>query len=136
LNSELRPQPAEVGQPVQVVAENCSDRPRALTVRFESPNDDLTFEPAEPQRLHLLPGQVAAIEFRARPRKRAILGGEIVYFFTSRVQTPTEAQILSGEVVGRGLVPIWLALVGLLLLMLFLACACLSVLVASYAGSL
>jgi hypothetical protein len=131
--SELSPQPAEVGQPAQVVVENSSDRPRALTVRFESPNDDLTFEPAELQRLHLLSGQVAAVEFRARPRKRAILGGEIVYFFTSRVQTPREAKILSGEVVARGLIPYWLVLAGLVLIP---TCACLSLLAVWFARSL
>ena len=130
-SSELRPQSGEAGKIAQVVVENCSKEPRTVTVRFDSPNGDLTFEPAEPQRLHLLPGEVAAAEFRALPRNPAIFGGEVVYFFTSRVQTPREAQTLSGEVVGKDLIPTWLALVGLVLL---LACTCLSLLAAMYAG--
>ncbi len=130
-SSELRPQPAWAGEVAQVVVQNCSSEPRAYTVRFDSPEGDLTFEPAEPQKLYLLPGEVAAAEFRAMPRNRSILGGEVVYFFTSRVQTPREAQTLSGRVVSKGLVPAWLALAGLILL---LACACLSILAASYAG--
>jgi outer membrane biosynthesis protein TonB len=72
-------------------------------------------------------------EFRAQPRSRPLLGRERVWPFTARVQAADGARRnLTGEVVGRALIP---SSVLTVLLVAILAIAAIAVLVAVLGGS-
>jgi hypothetical protein len=124
-SSELRPQRIEAGEPGRVAVENRGNTQQAFTLTWQSPNDELTFDPGQTQKLRVPPGEVAMAEFRASPRKRSFFGGEMTRPFTARVQSADrETQNLSGEVVSRALVPSWVLPA---VLAVILAIACISV---------
>ena len=124
-SSELRPQRVEAGEPARVTVENRGNIQQAFTLTWQSPNDELTFDPVPTQELRVPPGEVAMAEFRASPRKRPFFGGEVTHPFTARVQSADrETQNLSGEVVSRALLPSWVLPAALVLI---LAIACISV---------
>jgi hypothetical protein len=106
--SELRPERIEAGEPARVTVENQGNIQQAFTLTWQSPDDGLSFEPAPTQELRVPPGEVALAEFRAKPRSRPLFGGERIWPFTARVQAADgERQNLTGEVVGRALIPSW-----------------------------
>ncbi len=105
---ELRPQRVEAGVPAHVAVENQGNVEQVFSLSLRSPDDGLDFEPAPTQELRIPPGEVAMAEFSAKPRNRPLFGGEHVWPFTSRVQTAEgEVQNLTGEVVGKALIPSW-----------------------------
>lgn len=106
--SELRPERIETGEPARLTVENQGNIQQAFTLTWQSPDDGLSFEPAPTQELRVPPGEVAMAEFRAKPRSRPLFGGERIWPFTARVQAADgERQNLTGEVVGRALIPPW-----------------------------
>ena len=122
-SSELRPQRVADGEPVRVTVENRGNIEQAYTLTCQSPNDALAFEPSPIQDLRLPPGEVGLAEFRAWPRNRPFLGGEVTFPFTARVQSADMAvQNHSGEVVSRALIPSWV-IPAVLVLILVTACA-------------
>jgi hypothetical protein len=129
-HAELRPQRVEAGQPARVLVENQGNVPQDFTVGWQSPGDDVVFEPGEAQQVRVPPGEVGLVEFRPAPRSRPFLGGEVSLPFTTRVQTPDrQSQNLSGEVVARGLLPTWvLPAVGIAIVALIAAIALIAVL--------
>jgi len=103
---ELRPQRIEAGEPARVVLENQGNIQQAFSLTWQSPDEALGFEPAPTQDLRIPPGEVAMAEFQAKPRSRPLFGGERVWPFTTRVQAAEgEARNLTGEVVGKALIP-------------------------------
>ena len=107
-NSELRPQRIEAEEPARIMVENQGNIQQTFTLAWQSPDDELTFEPAPSQELRVPAGEVAMAEFQARPRQRPFFGGEKTYPFTTRVQSADKAiQNLRGEVVARSLIPTW-----------------------------
>jgi hypothetical protein len=120
--SELRPQRIEAGEPARVMVENQGNVQQAFTLTWQSPDEGLAFEPAPTQELRVAPGELAMAEFRAKPRSRPLLGGDKVWPFTARVQSAQgERRNLSGEVVGKALIPSWV-LPAVLVAILALAC--------------
>lgn len=106
--AELRPQRIEAGAPARVMVENQGNVQQAFALTWQSPDDGVTFEPAPAQELRIAPGDVAMAEFSARPRSWPLFGGERTWPFTARVQAAEgEARNLSGEVVGKALIPSW-----------------------------
>jgi hypothetical protein len=124
-NTELHPQRIEAGAPARVSVENQGNLDQGFTLTWQSPDDGLDFEPVASQKLHIPPGEVAMAEFSAKPRNRPLFGKGSISPFTTHVQaTGGGTQNVSGEVVGKPLIPSWLlvaVLVGLV------ACVCLSV---------
>jgi len=120
--SELRPQQVAPGEPAQVMVENRGNIQQAFTLTWQSPDDALIFEPAPAQELRVPPGELVMAEFRAKPRKRPLFGAAVTLPFTTRVQSADrETQNLSGEVVGKALVPSWV-LPAVLVAIMALAC--------------
>ena len=119
-SAELRPQRVEAGQPARVLVENQGNVEQTFTVGWQSPGDQVVFEPGQARQVGVPPGEVSLIEFRPAPRSRPFLGGEVSLPFLAYVQTPDrETKNLAGEVVTRGLLPGWvLPAVGLALLAL------------------
>ncbi len=124
-SSELRPQRIEAGEPARVAVENQGNLDQAFTLTWQSPDGSLDFEPVATQKLHIPPGEVAMAQFSAKPRSRPLFGKGSISPFTTHVQAAGGGtQNVSGEVVGKPLIPSWLVvavLVGLV------ACVCLSV---------
>jgi hypothetical protein len=105
-NSELRPPRIEAGEPARVVVENQGNIQQTFTITWQSPDDGLEFEPAPSQELRIEPGDVHMAEFHAKPRSRPLFGRERVWPFTTRVQAAEgERRNLTGEVVGKALIP-------------------------------
>jgi len=103
---ELRPQRIEAGEPGRVMVENQGNIQQAFTLTWQSPDDSLEFEPGQSQELVIPSGELAMAEFRAKPRSRPLFGRERVWPFTTRAQAASgETRNLSGEVVGKALIP-------------------------------
>jgi hypothetical protein len=132
-NTKLRPPRIEAGEPARVVVENRGNIQQAFTLTWQSPDDGLEFEPAPTQELRIAPGEVHMAEFRAKPRSRPLLGRERVWPFTARVQAADgERRNLTGEVVGRALIPSSVLTVALVAILVIAAIA---VLLAVLGGS-
>ncbi len=136
-HAELRPQRVEAGQPARVLVENQGNVPQDFTVGWQSPGDDVVFEPGEVQQVRVPPGEVGLVEFRPAARSRPLLGGEVSLPFTTQVQTPDrQSQNLTGEVVARGLLPTWvLPAVGIAILALIAAIVLIAVLGSGGSGA-
>lgn len=126
--SELRVRRIEAGVPARVMVQNLRSDSRAFTLTHHSPNDALVFDPGPVQELRVPAGQVRVAEFRASPQQRPLFGGEKTYPFTTRVQAADlETQNLTGEVLGRGLIPGWAIPLALVLLTIVACVAALGV---------
>jgi hypothetical protein len=101
-SSELRPQRLEAGTPARVVVQNKSNLEQAFLLTWQSPGDELRFEPGPIQQLRIPSGGMAAAGFHAEPRSRPLLGAEHVWPFTTCVQAGGgRTQYLNGEVLGQ-----------------------------------
>lgn len=108
----LNPRRVDAGQTAWVTVENRGNIQQAYTVTWQSHNDELAFEPAPAQELRVPIGEVGTAQFRATPRWRPFFGDEVARAFTARVQSAEgETQNLNGEVISRGLMPVWMMLV-------------------------
>jgi uncharacterized membrane protein len=104
--AELHPRQLSAQQPGQVIVENHGNVPQTFRVTWQSTNDELSFEPAEPQELRVPPGEVTTVQFTAKPRQRPFFGAERSYPFITRVQSAAEGhKNLNGEALGRPLIP-------------------------------
>jgi hypothetical protein len=113
---ELNPETIEDGQYAILTVANQGNIQDTYTVLHGSPEDALAFEPAEPIQLRVPPGETGAAQFTAEPARRPWFGGENTYPFTTRISsTSRESKTLNGEVVAKGLIPVWLLPVFLLL---------------------
>jgi uncharacterized membrane protein len=131
--SELRPQRIEAGQPARLMVENQGNVQQAFALTWHSPDEGLAFKPPPTQELRIAPGEMATVEFSARPRSRPLLGRERAWPFTARVQAAQgEVQNLNGEVVGKPLIPGWVLPAALAII---LGLACIAVLFTFLGGS-
>jgi hypothetical protein len=119
-SAELRPQSVEAGQPARVVVENQGNVQQAFDVSWQSPDDQVLFEPGQDQQVRVAPGEVGMVEVVPKPRSRPFLGRGVSLPFTTRVKAPNgETRNVSGEVKARPLLPAWvLPAVGIAILAL------------------
>ncbi len=112
---ELRPLQVPAGRRAQIVVENQGNSSQTFALQWQDPAGELTFEPARAQ-LTVAAGQSAAAEYRAAPRSNRWLGGARKHPFSATVgASGQEAQLLNGQVVSRGLIPVWAPLLVLFL---------------------
>ncbi len=106
--SELEPERVDAGEPVRVKITNQGNIQDTYTLILKSQEDALEFDPEEPLQMRVQPGETAVTEFTAKPRKPALLGGEVLQVYSIQIQsTEKQAQTLNGEVVSRALIPVW-----------------------------
>ena len=106
--SELRPQSVRAGQRAQVHIENRGNTPQTYTLSWHDRAEELAFEPGQCQ-LSVPEGQTGLVNFRAKARRRVLIGGEKSHAFTAEIASPSgEQQTLAGEVISRALIPRWL----------------------------
>jgi uncharacterized membrane protein len=141
----LQPEDVETGQPVKVSIKNEGNVQQVFRLTCASTNDQLMFDylppetgaqpggavsqppaaetPAgegavDPTNLPIPAGESAAFRFSARPGQRQFIGGEVTYPYQVKVDSQQkEAVTLVGRVMGRGLIPVWAAVVALVLVL-------------------
>ena len=90
-----------------MTVQNLGNMRETFEVSLSDRGDELYFEPPKAQ-IQVQENRSAAVEFRAQVRKRRWLGGSQSHPFTAKVSTVAgESQALSGEAVSRGLIPLW-----------------------------
>jgi hypothetical protein len=120
---DLTPQRSEAGTPARLTVENQGNVEDVFTLTWQSPGEELDFEPFATQQLHVEPGQAAMAQFSAKPRNRPLFGQGQALPFITHVQASTGGtRSINGEVAAKALVPTWLLVVALLAV---LACVCL-----------
>ena len=105
--SQLHPQKVRSGALAQVTIENQGNLPETYAVSVEDRGDEVAFEVSQNQ-ITVPDGQQATVKVSPRPRKRRWFGGETSYLFSAKVSSTTGVlQTHSGEVISRGLIPVW-----------------------------
>lgn len=136
---DLHPQRLEAKQTAAATVTNLGNTQDAYTLAWENQEDGLIFEVLAPVGLvqagqaavqkqftqaqsfplRVPAGQSGVLEFRARPANPQILGSEMAYPFTMRVQASNRSsKAIAGEVLAKGILPIWSLPVGLLICLL------------------
>jgi Tol biopolymer transport system component/uncharacterized membrane protein len=120
--SELEPQRIEGDQFGMVTVTNQGNIQESYTLSFKSEEEALDFEPVQTQELRVPAGVVMSVEFRPKPKRRPLLGGEVMYPFSAQVASAgKEPRSHGGELITRALIPIWVIPV-LIVLCLSLVC--------------
>ncbi len=110
--SLLKPAEPPQNLPAQVLIHNLSNVPATFQTTWESPEDSLAFEPPEPQQISIPSDEEASLNFEAKPARRVWVGNETSYDYTVTVQAADEQhQVLKGVWVGKGVLPVWAAVV-------------------------
>ncbi|MGE5377057.1 MAG: DPP IV N-terminal domain-containing protein [Bacteroidota bacterium] len=74
----------------------------------------------DPTVLHIPPGEAGAFRFTAKPRQRPWMGGAANYPYQATVSADhQQSPVMPGEVVGRGLIPVWILAIFLILCLWF-----------------
>ena len=147
----LEPDPLRAGDTAQVSVENLGNVDESFEIAWNSQQGQLEFEallpapegastgaaPApqvqivplvEPYTLRVQGGEVGSVDFRARPARKPLFGGEVQYPYTISIQPvgkpEQERAALQGTVVSSASIPVWVLT---LLVIVCLAAACVSV---------
>lgn len=112
------PQP-EQNLPAQVLVQNLSNVPATFQAVWSSPEDALAFEPQGLQQVNIPSGETASMAYTAQPARRPFVGGERSYPYTVTVRASDEqTQTLKGNLSARGMLPVWVAALGGIVLLL------------------
>jgi uncharacterized membrane protein len=108
-SSRLQSPRTEAGEPVRVIIENQGNMEQIFTLTWASPGDLLSFHPEAFQEVHVRPGEKEVAECLAKPRRRALLGGEEILPFTASVESAGEpVQSHMGEATTRAFLQLWM----------------------------
>lgn len=108
-SAQIEPLQVSAGQAAQLIVTNQGNAQDTYTASFIAENDALIFSPAAVQSIRVAPDESGAIAFSAQARQRPILGGGKAYRYSANVQPASgETLTVGGEVIGRGLLPMWL----------------------------
>jgi hypothetical protein len=122
-SSNLHPQRVRAGKNARITVDNQGNTQSAFELDFKDRAAELNFKPPRVQ-LQVPEGQSAVAEFQAVPRNRRIIGGEQTHPFTAQVISPeAKSQTHTGEVISRGLIPIWVIPVAIFLCIILASAA-------------
>ena len=114
-NCKLEPQRVNAGKPARVVLANQGNIQGSYRLTWQSHEDVLAFEPGSMQEVRVPAGETGVAEFTVKPSRSQILGGEVSNPYRVVVgSSEKEMQTLNGEVLSRGLIPVWVLPVVLL----------------------
>ncbi len=106
-SSELYPQKLHAGQAGQVRIKNLGNTQERFTLNWKDRGNELAFHPPA-ARLDIPAGRERAVELTAQPRRRRWIGGEKTHAIGLQVTPGSGAtQTHRGEVISRGMVPVW-----------------------------
>jgi uncharacterized membrane protein len=121
--SQLRPFQVAAGGTAAITVQNRGNTDAEFTIALSSERNVVRFSPTETVELSAAAAETVRTEFRIRPRRRPLFGGEAKYPYRAQVQSHgAVAQALEGEVITWGLIPGWLV-ASVLILGLFLGFA-------------
>ncbi|HEX7976536.1 MAG TPA: protein kinase [Anaerolineales bacterium] len=107
-NSQLSTRRLVAGQVGQITVNNLSNMPETFSFNFSDPDHVLDFIPPETP-LRLSEGQTGVAEFRIGLREPRLIGGDQLHPFIAQVAaTNGDTQNLSGEMISRAMIPVWL----------------------------
>jgi len=113
--AELQPQRLRAGQTGRLTVSNLGNVQENFNVQYWDAGEELSFHPPQLQ-VRIPPGSATTSEFRAQPRRTRWLGGEKSHAFGAQVNLPQgEPQTLQAELISRGLIPIWVPAIAMLL---------------------
>ncbi len=121
---EISPPQVEAGEQARVMVSNQGNVQENYTLTWQSENDSLEFTPGAIQTVKVPAGETTAAEYVPDLRQRPILGGEKNYPYSILVQSAEkETLTVGGEVLGKGMIPVWVipVLAVLCLGMIFIA---------------
>jgi uncharacterized repeat protein (TIGR01451 family) len=119
--SEMQPRQVRSGQVGQVMLQNRGNLPETYTLLWEDHFQNLVFEPPQ-VKVTIPPGKSAVVEYRPGLLHPRWFGGETTHPYKTHVNTQAgQLQSLSGEYIGKALVPPWAPL-GFAALCVVLAC--------------
>jgi P pilus assembly chaperone PapD len=105
-SSQLYPQQIRAGRTAQVKVKNQRQRPEIFTIEWQARAADLVLP--DKMDVNLSAGQEKAFKFRPRPRRPRWLGSRQIHPLKVQVfPARGKPQIHNGEVVSRGMIPIW-----------------------------
>lgn len=106
--SELYPQKVRNGQTAQVKVYNLGNSPSGFSLDWQDRGNELNFQPTQ-AKLQIPEGQAAIMEFRPATKQKRWFGSTQLHQFTTRI-TPEkgETQNQNGELISKGIIPIWL----------------------------
>src|SRR3990172_441498 len=108
LRLQLMPERVRASRPARVLIENQGNSPLISRIQWQDRGEELSFQPSQIQ-VTLPEGQKQGIVFRARPKKRRLLGGVQSYpFSVSATHDQGEALSTSGELLAPALIVGWL----------------------------
>jgi len=108
LSAEMYPQKIQTDRPARLTIHNQGNTREVYTVALRDRADELEFHPQDAQ-VQVPPGGSGSAEFRARLRKRYLLGANKTHPFSGTISTPQgETQSLSGEAISRPVIPVWM----------------------------
>ena len=107
LRLQLEPERVRAGRPARVVIENQGNSPSTSRIQWQDRGEELSFQPSQIQ-VTLPEGQKQGIIFRARPKKRRLVGGVQSHpFSVSATQERGEALSSNGELLAPALIVGW-----------------------------
>jgi hypothetical protein len=95
----------------ELVFEKATQAPKKNTKPNDpNPEYETVFSPVAPGESVRIPaGESSVLEFRSRPRVRAIVGGEKIFTYTAKAQSSSKAVTeFQGKVSTKALIPMWL----------------------------
>jgi TolB protein len=105
---EVSPPQVEAGEQARVMVSNQGNIQETFTLTWQSENDSLEFTPGAAQSLKVPAGETAGAAYVPDLRQRPIIGGEKNYPYSILVQsTEKETLTVGGDVLGKGMIPIW-----------------------------
>jgi len=117
---ELDPPEFPTEETARVAVINQGNIQQSYELNWVSENDALIFSSESPNPVRVPAGEVGVTEFTAAPRRKPLIGGQVVYSFSAQIKSAeNELKTLNGKVTSRGLVPVWVAPVVLVACLLF-----------------
>ena len=145
-SGKLEPESLQANEIGGLTVQNEGNTVDQYSLIFQNPNNELIFEKAEQlpkkgtrsddpnpeleivfteivqgENLRVSPGERGLLQFRSRPRNRAIAGNEKIYPYTTQVRSSSETLAdFNGQVSAKGLIPVWV--VGLSVILVLFIC--------------
>ncbi len=121
--SELYPQKIKNGQASQLKVYNLGNSPSGFSLDWQDRGNELNFQPPQ-AKLQIPEGQAAIMEFRPSTRQRRWFGSAQSHPFTARISSEKgEIQTQNGEVISKGIIPVWLPPIMIMLCCILIAAA-------------
>ena len=113
--SMMTPQRVGAGQTGLISISNLGNVRQAYLIEFNSPDGELLIRTHQPNQLSVPAGETAMIRFSASLQRVSWFGGAISHPFSCEVRASNdETEMHNGEVISKGVVPVWLLPLSLL----------------------